>query len=106
MVLHMYSSSKASIIGVTLDILPKDSVMEGLVGFRVKGIAAKNLELVSGVFCSLPLSLSSPLTWSSSSLSSQSNDVGNSFGHSFPSGIHIMQFLEYSVSFIGALGEV
>ena len=28
------------------------------------------------------------------------------FGHGFPSGVHITQYLECSVNFIGALGEV
>ena len=77
--------------------------MEGLGGFRV--IATRNLGLVWGVFFSLSLSLSS-LTWSSSSLSSQSYNIGNSFGHVFPSGVHITQYLECSANFIGALGEM
>ena len=79
--------------------------MEGLGGCSVKVVSAKNLGLVWKVFFSL--SFFSLLTWSSSSLSSsQSVYTGNSFGHVFPSGVHIMQYLECSVNFVGALGEV
>ena len=80
--------------------------MECLGGCAVKVVTAKNLGLDSGVFCSLPLSLFSSLIQSSSSLSSQCDDIGNSFGHVFPSGVHIAQYLECSVNYIGALGEV
>ena len=52
------------------------------------------------------LSLFSLLTWYSSSSSYEYHDMGNSFRHVFPSGVHIMQYLECSVNFIGALGEV
>ena len=40
----------------------------------------------------------------SSSLSSKSKDIGNSFGHIFPSGVHIAQNLVCSV--FGGMGEV
>ena len=71
----------------------------GLGGCRIKVIAAKNLGLVLGVFCSLPLSLFSSLTWtSSSSSSSQSDDIENYFGHVFPSGVYIAQYLECSIN--------
>ena len=66
MVLHLFSSSKASITGVTMDNFLKCSVLEGLGGCTVKVIATKNLRLVWSIFCSLSSSLSSPLTWSSS----------------------------------------
>ena len=44
MVLCLYSSFS----GVTLDLLLKCSVMEGLSGCRIKVVIAKNLELVQG----------------------------------------------------------
>ena len=107
MVSHMHSSSGASITRVTLDLLPKCSVMVGLVGCRFKMVTTKNLWLVWNVFFSLSLYLFSLLTWSSSSsLSSQSNHIWNSFRHVVPSGVPIAQYPEYSVNLIGASGEV
>ena len=107
MVLHLYSSSRTSITGIILDLLPKYLAIEGLDGCRVKVVTTKNLGLVWGVFFSLSLSLFSLLIGLSSSLSSsQSNDIGNSFGNVFPTRVHITQYLECSVNFVGASGEV
>ena len=75
-------------------------------GCRIMVVTAKNLGLVWGVFFSLSLSLFSFLTLSSSSSSSQSDDIGNSLGHVFQSGVHITQYLKGSVNFMGASGEV
>ena len=64
--------------------------------------------LVWNAFFSLSLSWSS-LPWSSfspSSSLSHYDEIGNSFGHIFPRGVHIAQYLECLVNFIGALGEV
>ena len=68
-------------------------------------VTEKKLGLVWGCFWLLPLSLPSSLTWSFSSLF-QSDDIGNSFRHVLPSGVHITQHLEYLVIFAGASGEV
>ena len=86
------------------------SSFSGLHLLAVKVVVTKNHGLIWGVFFSLSLAWSSPLFWSfpssSSSLSSQSDDIGNSFGHIFPSGVHIAQYLVCSVNFTGGMGEV
>ena len=91
-----------------MDLLQKYSVMEGLGGCGIKVVAAKNLGLVWGVFFSLSLSWSFSLSWSSLSSfssSSQSDDIGNYFGHIFPKGVHIAQYVECLENFIRDLGE-
>ena len=87
MVSHLHSSFSR----VTLDLLPKCSVMEGLGGCGVKVVAAKNLGFVLGFFFLLSLSLFLLLAWPSSLSSSQSYVIGNSFGHVLPSGVHTAQ---------------
>ena len=83
--------------------------MEGLGACGVNVVATKNLGLVLGVFFSLSFFCSSPMLWSSFSCSlslSPYYDIGNSFGHIFPSRVIYYTILRVFVNFIEGSDEI
>ena len=84
-------------MGVSLLILSRYLVIQGLGGFKVWAGIMNKLGLASG--CSWSYFLVLP------SSSSQSEDNVNLHGQSLPNGVHTVQYLEFSVTFVKALDE-
>ena len=86
-----------NLMGGLLLILSKYLGIWGLGGCNVwVGIISKS-GLASGCFWSFFLVLSSS--------SSQSEDNANLLGQSLPKGVHMAQYLDFSVTFVEAAGE-